>query len=141
MFSADSTDFAPNNLDNDTFRERRGSAAVDVVSYEGFEAKSDMHGERKTNFVNASSERSDLDSVGQEMARSMITVFLPQAIPLLKEASRSKQTNVVSLELNCHAETNKKNSITRGSLDIQKPGINGLFYFLILYCCYFWFLG
>ncbi|OMO72056.1 hypothetical protein COLO4_27850 [Corchorus olitorius] len=40
------------------------------------------------------SEKSDFDSVGQEMAKLMMTVLLPQAIPLLKESSKKKRETI-----------------------------------------------
>ncbi|OMO93525.1 hypothetical protein CCACVL1_06455 [Corchorus capsularis] len=40
------------------------------------------------------SEKSDFESVGQEMAKLMMTVLLPQAIPLLKESSKKKRETI-----------------------------------------------
>ncbi|CAK9142437.1 unnamed protein product [Ilex paraguariensis] len=44
-----------------------------------------------TSSSNAGSEKSDFDSVGQEITKSMMTVLLPRALPLLKKFSRKKK--------------------------------------------------
>lgn len=41
--------------------------------------------------LNGNSERSDYDSVGEDIAKSMMTVLLPRAVPLLTYASRKKR--------------------------------------------------
>ncbi|MCL7037278.1 hypothetical protein MKW94_025583 [Papaver nudicaule] len=53
----------------------------------------DMHGEQHSepSLSYASSEKSEHDSVGQEPANSMMTLLLPQALPLLKKTKRNKQ--------------------------------------------------
>lgn len=43
---------------------------------------------------NGNSERSDFDSAGQDIAKSMMTFLLPQAIPLLKNKSRKKKKTI-----------------------------------------------
>lgn len=48
---------------------------------------------------NASSENSDFDSFGQELAKSMMTVLLPRAVPLLKKTSMQKRKTIRSLEI------------------------------------------
>lgn len=40
---------------------------------------------------NTNSEKCDADSVGDEIAKSMMTVLLPRAVPLLKTFSRKKK--------------------------------------------------
>ncbi|EEF50725.1 conserved hypothetical protein [Ricinus communis] len=45
---------------------------------------------------NVGSEKSDFDSVGQDIAKSMMTVLLPQAVPLLKKTSRKKKKTINS---------------------------------------------
>ncbi|KAK8488689.1 hypothetical protein V6N11_019853 [Hibiscus sabdariffa] len=46
-----------------------------------------------TSNSNTGSEKSDFDSVGQEMTKLMMTVLLPQAVPLLKKSSKKKETS------------------------------------------------
>lgn len=55
--------------------------------------------ETATSKSNASSEMSEFDSVGQEMAKSMMTFLLPQAIPLLKKGSRKEKGTVSPSEV------------------------------------------
>ncbi|XP_058070516.1 uncharacterized protein LOC131219413 isoform X2 [Magnolia sinica] len=43
---------------------------------------------------NASSGKSDFDSVGQDLVKSMMTLLLPQALPLLKKTSKKKRALV-----------------------------------------------
>ncbi|KAL3731599.1 hypothetical protein ACJRO7_028478 [Eucalyptus globulus] len=57
-------------------------------------SESHSRGEMDKDPLNFSSENSDLDSVGQDVAKSMMTVLLPQALPLLKfsrKKSKAKQ--------------------------------------------------
>ncbi|KAI3970741.1 hypothetical protein MKX01_024388 [Papaver californicum] len=53
----------------------------------------DMHSEQHSepSLSYASFEKSEHDSVGQEPANSMMTLLLPQALPLLKKIPRNKQ--------------------------------------------------
>ncbi|XP_048232822.1 uncharacterized protein LOC8264610 isoform X2 [Ricinus communis] len=52
--------------------------------------------EAGTSNSNVGSEKSDFDSVGQDIAKSMMTVLLPQAVPLLKKTSRKKKKTISS---------------------------------------------
>ncbi|XP_057961058.1 uncharacterized protein LOC131153051 isoform X2 [Malania oleifera] len=45
-----------------------------------------------TSNSNPCSEKSDFDSVGHEIAKSMMTVLLPQALPLLKRSRKTKES-------------------------------------------------
>nr|DAD35093.1 TPA_asm: hypothetical protein HUJ06_005733 [Nelumbo nucifera] len=45
----------------------------------------------------ASSDKGDFDSVGQDVAKSMMTVLLPQALPLLKKTSRRERTTLCGM--------------------------------------------
>ncbi|XP_048319035.1 uncharacterized protein LOC107429040 isoform X1 [Ziziphus jujuba] len=63
--------------------------AVDMVISEGLIADSHLE-EVGTSNSSGSQEKNDFDSVGQEM----MTFLLPQAIPLLKKASRKKKPSV-----------------------------------------------
>ncbi|KAF8021381.1 hypothetical protein BT93_G1731 [Corymbia citriodora subsp. variegata] len=65
-------------------------AAKHESDFGGLVAESHPGGEIDKDPLNCSSENSDFDSVGQDVAKSMMTVLLPQALPLLKEASRKK---------------------------------------------------
>lgn len=65
-------------------------AANHKSDFGGLVAESHPGGEMDKDPLKSSSENSDLDSVGQDVAKSMMTVLLPQVLPLLKEASRKK---------------------------------------------------
>ncbi|XP_056164466.1 uncharacterized protein LOC115670869 isoform X4 [Syzygium oleosum] len=65
-------------------------AANHKSDFGGLVAESHPGGEMEKDPLKSSSENSDLDSVGQDVAKSMMTVLLPQALPLLREASRKK---------------------------------------------------
>lgn len=76
---------------NKTSLNSQGAVAANCKSdFGGLAAESHPGGEMDKGPLNCSSENSDLDSVGQDVAKSMMTVLLPQALPLLKEASRKK---------------------------------------------------
>ncbi|KAK4430102.1 hypothetical protein Salat_1310900 [Sesamum alatum] len=47
--------------------------------------------EKGTSVHNTNSEKCDTDSVGEEIAKSMMTVLLPRAVPLLKTFTRKKR--------------------------------------------------
>ncbi|XP_031376678.1 uncharacterized protein LOC116192300 isoform X2 [Punica granatum] len=57
---------------------------------EGFVSESHPK-ELDTQYSGGSSEKSEFDSVGQEIAQSMMAVLLPQALPLLRRGSRKKR--------------------------------------------------
>lgn len=57
---------------------------------EGFVTES-IPEELDINHSGGSSEKSEFDSVGQETAKSMMKVLLPQALPLLKKVSKKKK--------------------------------------------------
>lgn len=56
-----------------------------------------------TESPDGNSDKADSDSMGQELAKSMITVLLPQALPFLRQAARKKRKNLP--EENLHASS------------------------------------
>ncbi|KAL0430010.1 UNVERIFIED_CONTAM: hypothetical protein Sradi_0627000 [Sesamum radiatum] len=92
----------------------------DVTKSEILATDSLPEDEKGTSVYNPSSEKSDTDSVGQEIAKSMMTVLLPRAVPLLKTFTRRKrkvQTLQKSLlldlrELAEHSDLRGKNEKT-----------------------------
>ncbi|PQP91673.1 uncharacterized protein Pyn_09746 [Prunus yedoensis var. nudiflora] len=91
FFTQDTTsDSAP------AFQDR---SASNVVISEGLLTESHPEEETASSKSNASSEMSEFDSVGQEMAKSMMTFLLPQAIPLLKKGSRKEKGTVSPSEV------------------------------------------
>lgn len=69
---------------------------ADLIISEGLVDESHLQEEIGTSNSNVNSEKSDCDSVGQEMVKSMMTFLLPQAVPLLKNSSRKKNAPVKS---------------------------------------------
>ncbi|KAL0396900.1 UNVERIFIED_CONTAM: hypothetical protein Scaly_0138400 [Sesamum calycinum] len=65
----------------------------DVAKSEILATDSLPEDEKGTSVYNTSSEKCDTDSVGQEIAKSMMTVLLPRAVPLLKTFTRKKKKN------------------------------------------------
>lgn len=65
--------------------------AADMAIFEASETESHLEEEMSVYTSNGNSERSDFNSVGQEVAKSMMTVLLPQALPLLKKTSSKKK--------------------------------------------------
>ncbi|KAK6157819.1 hypothetical protein DH2020_012067 [Rehmannia glutinosa] len=63
----------------------------DVAKSEVLVTDSFPEDEIGTSANNTSSEKCHIDSVGQEIAKSMMTVLLPRAIPLLKTFTRKKK--------------------------------------------------
>ncbi|XP_060958697.1 uncharacterized protein LOC115700532 isoform X3 [Cannabis sativa] len=78
--------YAPDTLD---------VVQAEMVISEGLASESNPEEEIGT----SNSGKSEIDSVGQETAKSMMTFLLPQAIPLLKKSSRKKKAVVSSLEI------------------------------------------
>lgn len=74
-------------------------SALNVVISEGLVTESHPEQETDASKPNASSEINDFDSVGQEMAKSMMAFLLPQAIPLLKKGSRKEKGTVSPSEI------------------------------------------
>lgn len=73
--------------------------------------------------LNLTFKNSDSDSADQETAKSMISVLLPQAIPLLKKASSKKhKKNDMSGTLSCRS--NRSDNCKTSQLDeASGPGI------------------
>ncbi len=92
--------------------------AADMVISEGLVNESHPHEEIGTSNFNVNSEKSDYDSVGLEMVKSMMTFLLPQAIPLLKKASKKKKATIKS---------QGKNKEARYFVDVPPPGTVGPF--------------
>ncbi|KAL6192894.1 hypothetical protein ACLB2K_033980 [Fragaria x ananassa] len=90
LFAPDTLDFTQvKNADSSPTVQDR--SALDVVIAERLLTESHPEEEMATNKSDTSSQNIDFDSVGQEMAKSMMTFLLPQAIPLLSKRSRKKK--------------------------------------------------
>lgn len=74
--------------------------------------------EMGTSNSNGSSEKGDLDSVGQEIAKSMMTVLLPRALPLLKTFSRKKRKNAKPSIMSTHITMSENDKIDK----VASPG-------------------
>ncbi|CAL1395158.1 unnamed protein product [Linum trigynum] len=71
---------------------------ADTFMSEGVLSESHMENEMASGSSNGSSEKFDSDSVGQEIDKSMMTLLLPQAIPLLKKASNKKRKSNATVQ-------------------------------------------
>ncbi|XP_024192657.1 uncharacterized protein LOC112196523 isoform X3 [Rosa chinensis] len=96
LFAPDTLDSEDKNADSSSTIQDRST--MDVVIADGL---TESHPEEETPTVksNASSQNIDFDSVGQEMAKSMMTFLLPQAIPLLNKGSRKKKGSGIPSEV------------------------------------------
>lgn len=79
-----------NSDNNSCYAEHELAAAAHTDPTEDFLIES-RPVELDTNHSGGNSEKSELDSVGQEIATSMMTVLLPQALPLLKKVSKKNK--------------------------------------------------
>lgn len=76
-----------------------------------------------TSNSSGSSEKGDFDSVGGETAKSMMTFLLPQAVPLLKKASKKKKRSASPSEISpSRMYPQKENNET----DVQSIGVVSL---------------
>ncbi|XP_010551369.1 PREDICTED: uncharacterized protein LOC104822000 isoform X2 [Tarenaya hassleriana] len=89
---------APNVEDLKSFQVKEELTTENMIVSEGLVAELGL---------NLSSKSSDSESADQDIAKSMITLLLPQAVPLLEKASNRKQ---------------KKNNISRLSLPERRKG-------------------
>lgn len=97
--------------------------AADVAILEGSGTESQLEGEIGAYTSNESSDRTGFDSVGEEVAKSMMTVLLPQALPLLKKTSRKQKETNNHLRLSfCRAESLDENNGACPILKVASPG-------------------
>ncbi|KAF3431610.1 hypothetical protein FNV43_RR26341 [Rhamnella rubrinervis] len=89
---------APSIWDKRTNSMKEELTAVDIVISKGLATGCHLE-EVGTSNSSENSEKGDFDSVGQEMAKSMMTFLLPQAIPLLKKASKKNKASASPSEV------------------------------------------
>lgn len=95
-----------------------------VATSEGLLTESHPEEEISTSNSNPGSEKGDFDSVGQEIAKSMMKVLLPQAIPLLKKSSSKKKKTISPSEnLCCTPKPHEKNNETGYIVEVQSSGL------------------
>lgn len=119
---ADTTfDPQPNRL-----KESRCNATTEFTSEKLVVSESpapELHPLEEMGTLTASSEKSDFDSVDQDIANSMMTFLLPRALPLLKTFSRKKKKIKNGSEISPFREQNqKKANRTDYHADLQPPG-------------------
>ncbi|KAJ4961074.1 hypothetical protein NE237_020984 [Protea cynaroides] len=94
---------APDTLDiqQDNIASSVPEGSPSNVRNEVVAAARELHPEEDmdTSTSNISSQKSDYDSVGQELTKSMIRVLLPQALPLLKKMPTRKRRPIRSSEI------------------------------------------
>ncbi|TKY75463.1 nucleus protein [Spatholobus suberectus] len=98
-------DSAPNELDKNAYNE----TACEITSGDLLNAENE---EMLRSNSNPSSEKSDFGSAGQDMAKSMMSLLLPQAVPLLRNVSTHKEftispSNMLPSQVNSKDEQNK----------------------------------
>ncbi|KAG8661629.1 hypothetical protein MANES_01G026200v8 [Manihot esculenta] len=94
----DTTNSAPSTLDKITCGVKEELMTADVIVSEALVNKSHSEEEMAPYDANMNSEKSDFDSVSQDIAKSMMTLLLPHAIPLLKKTRRKKKKTVMPSE-------------------------------------------
>ncbi|XP_061995172.1 uncharacterized protein LOC133713061 isoform X3 [Rosa rugosa] len=97
LFAPDTLDSEGKNADSSSTIQDRST--MDVVIADGLLTESHPEEETPTVKSNASSQNIDFDSVGQEMAKSMMAFLLPQAIPLLNKGSKKKKGSGIPSEV------------------------------------------
>ncbi|PIN03243.1 hypothetical protein CDL12_24229 [Handroanthus impetiginosus] len=91
---------------------KKDAIVNDVAKSEVLVTDSLPEDEVGTSSYNTSSEKFEADSVGQEIAKSMMTVLLPRAVPLLKTFTRRKKKSAKPSRISTHRfheETNLPN--------------------------------
>ncbi|XP_022878359.1 uncharacterized protein LOC111396224 isoform X9 [Olea europaea var. sylvestris] len=111
----------PNERVKVTCNARDDTIATDVAISEVL--VTDSLPEDETGTSNASSEKSDIDSVSQEIAKSMMTVLLPQALPLLKTFSRKEKKSMIPSEMPLYTQQENNTSVGFGNASIVKEHI------------------
>ncbi|XP_038705729.1 uncharacterized protein LOC120001458 isoform X2 [Tripterygium wilfordii] len=85
----------------------------------------ESHEEVGTSVSNMSSGKGGSDSVDQEMVKLMMTVLLPQAIPLLKKNPKKKKKSATTSEsITCRPTSEKGNEKPQYFTDAQPPTID-----------------
>lgn len=108
--------------------------SANVVISDGLVTESHQEDEVGTANSNTGSEKSDSDSVSQEMAKLMMTVLLPQAIPLLKESSKKKREIINPYKVLPHVVNSRVNNIeTNHLLNLPSSGTGNLETFAFFY--------
>ncbi|XP_012438482.1 uncharacterized protein LOC105764453 isoform X1 [Gossypium raimondii] len=105
--------YAPDTLDFEDDRTNVASGAKDI---NGLVTESHQEEEIGTSNSNTGSEKSEFDSVGQEMAKLMMTVLLPQAVPLLKESSKKKKETISPCNVLPHVMNSREDNIVTNHL-------------------------
>ncbi|CAK7326230.1 unnamed protein product [Dovyalis caffra] len=118
------TNSAQATLDKSTCSVKEEFLVTEAIISQGLVTESHPEEVIGTPNSNGSSERSDFDSVGQDVAKSMMTLLLPQAIPLLKKNSR-KKTKTISYSENLPGTPKPlENNDENGQfVEAQSPGV------------------
>lgn len=121
-FLADATsDAQPNKVKESPCNGTSELTSEKVVVSESLAPE--LHPLEEMGTLTASSEKSDFDSVDQEIANSMMTFLLPRALPLLKTFSRKKKKIRNGSEISpCREQHQKKDKRTDYHADVVSPG-------------------
>lgn len=117
---------SPTTHEISNFKLKDDFTTANNVTSTGWVADSRAEEEIGTFNSNASSEKGDFDSVGQEITEAMMTVLLPQAVPLLNKVSRKKKATIRPSEsLPCRVHLGEGKSEASHLMDGLFPGIVG----------------
>ncbi|KAG6764005.1 hypothetical protein POTOM_031457 [Populus tomentosa] len=133
LCAPDTLDFEQDNITNSAQATHDTSACsvreellvTEAITSQGLITESHPEEVIGTPNSNGNSERSDFDSAGQDIAKSMMTVLLPQAIPLLKNKSRKKKTIGYSEILPNTPKPHENNDENLQFVEAQSPGAYG----------------
>lgn len=67
------------------------------------------------------SQQTELDPLGEEITKAMMTVLLPRAIPLLNKVSRKKKVTAIRSSKTSYCEVDLKEEKIETSLSVGAP--------------------
>lgn len=98
-------------------------ASACIITSDDLKTESRPGEDAVTSTEHISSEKSDIDSVGQEIATSMMTVLLPRALPLLKKDTRKKKSTLNPSGISVYKKRSTyKSSNTKLFVDVTSSG-------------------
>lgn len=90
---------------------KEAAATVSIAVPDSLIIDSHPESEMGTSRSEVNSQKSESDSAGHEIANSMMTFLLPQALPLLRTYSRKKKNDIKSPEMSIHNSQDKTKKI------------------------------
>uniref|UniRef100_A0A6N2M7V0 FYR C-terminal domain-containing protein n=1 Tax=Salix viminalis TaxID=40686 RepID=A0A6N2M7V0_SALVM len=134
LYAPDTLDFVQDNItysaqatqDTSARSVREEFLVTEAITSQGLITESHTEEVIGTPHSNGNSERSDFDSAGHDIAKSMMTFLLPQAIPLLQNKSGKKKKTISYSEVVPNTpKPRENNDENRQFVEIQSPGVHG----------------